>query len=61
MHSEASKVEEVDYQLRPMSTKHASHVKYASFCNSNKAKRIVGSKLIELINRRLKYEWLRDA
>jgi len=60
IHSMKSTVEEVDFGLCKMSAKNQTHVKYVSFKNSTKADRIAGLKLNQLLNIRLKYEWLED-
>lgn len=61
VHSARSTVDEVDYKLRVMSAQENSHVKCVSFKNSAKAERVAALKLNEMVNTKLKYEWIEDA
>jgi len=54
-------VDKVDYELRRMSANSKNHIKYVSFKHSSKAERVAGVKLNQLLNVKLKYEFLEDT
>ena len=61
MYSVESEAAKVDFNLRKLSAEEKSHIKYVSFKNNNRNERVSGLKLNQLINTRLKYEWLEDV
>ena len=61
VYSVQSEANAVDFKLRKMSAEERTHIKYVSFKNNNSHERVSGVKLNQMINIKLKYEWLEDV
>ena len=61
VHSVQSEVDNVDYELRKMSSSNKTHTKHVSFKHNTRAERIAGMNLNKMLNGRLKYDWLENV